>query len=253
VNRSAKDIVVEPIGAQDANRFVKAHHYSGKVAAGSQLHLGVFLDSLLLGVMQFGPSINKKGTQRLVEGTGWNGFTELNRMAFSDVLPRNSESRALGIAMRIIRKQYPHIDWVVSFSDGTQCGDGTIYRASGFSLCGIKKNTTILRMPDGSIVADKTLNDPAYVLKGQSSGYWKKNGAQALPGFQLRYIFFLNPTARERLTVPVLPFSEIDKVGARMYRGARPGSIVSDASDFRSEEGGATPTPGLEGAENASR
>jgi hypothetical protein len=245
VNRSAKDIVVKPISAQDANRFVKAHHYSGKVAAGSQLHLGVFLDGVLLGVMQFGPSINKKGTQRLVQGTGWNGFTELNRMAFADVLPRNSESRALGIAMRTIRKHYPHIEWVISFSDGTQCGDGTIYRASGFYLCGIKKNTTILRMPDGSIVADKTLNDPAYVLKGQSSGYWKKNGAQALPGFQLRYIYFINPEARNRLTVPELPFSKIAEIGATMYRGLRPESIDSDAPDFRSGESGANPTSGL--------
>lgn len=253
VKRSAKDLVVKPISSQDANRFVKAHHYSGKVAAGSQLHLGVFLDDVLLGVMQFGPSINKKATQKLVEGTGWNGFTELNRMAFSDVLPKNSESRAIAIAMRIIRKHYPHIEWVVSFSDGTQCGDGTIYRASGFALCGIKKNTTILRMPDGSIVADKTLNDPAYVLKGQSSGYWKKNGAKPLPGFQLRYIYFLNPDARERLTVPVLPFSEIDRVGARMYRGSRPGSIDSDAPDGLSGEGGANPTSGLEGADDASR
>ena len=34
--------------------------------------------------MQFGPSINKKGTIRLVRNTKWNGFIELNRMAFSE-------------------------------------------------------------------------------------------------------------------------------------------------------------------------
>ena len=49
-------------------------------------------------------------------------------MAFSDRLPRNSESRALAIAFKMIRKHYPHIEWVISFADGTQCGDGTIYR-----------------------------------------------------------------------------------------------------------------------------
>ena len=40
--------------------------------------------------MQFGPSINKKGTIRLVQNTKWDGFIGLNRMAFSGKLPRNS-------------------------------------------------------------------------------------------------------------------------------------------------------------------
>jgi hypothetical protein len=44
-------------------------------------------------------------------------------------------------------------------------------------------------------------------------------GFKPLAGYQLRYIYFLNPQARERLTVPVLPFSRIDELGAGMYRG----------------------------------
>lgn len=218
---SAKDLRVAPIKASDANRLVQRVHYSGKVVPNSQLHLGVFLGGSLEGVMQFGPSMDKRKTLGLVSGTQWNGFLELNRMAFSERLPRNSESRAIAVAMRLLRKTYPHLEWVVSFADGTQCGDGTIYRASGFLLAGIKQNKTILRMPDGSVVADKTLNNSNYILKGESAGYWKKNGATPLDGYQLRYIYFLNPAARERLTVPVLPFSKIDEMGATMYRGER--------------------------------
>ena len=212
---TAKDIIVAPIKASDAAALIKRVHYSGKVTQNSQLHLGVFLNGKLEGAMQFGPSIDKRKIQGLVKETGWNEFIELNRLAFSEYLPRNSESRALGITMRIIRKQYPHIKWVISFADGTQCGDGTIYRASGFSLIGIKKNTTMLRMPDGSIVADKTLND--HVTK--KSGWWKKHGAKALSGFQLRYIYFLDKSAKANLTVPILPFSKIDEMGASMYLG----------------------------------
>jgi hypothetical protein len=40
--------------------------------------------------------------------------------------------------MRMIQKHYPHVEWVISFADGCQCGDGTIYRAAGFVLTGIK-------------------------------------------------------------------------------------------------------------------
>lgn len=56
----AKQIIVKPISATDANRIVKALHYSGKVVNNSQLHLGVFLDGRCGGVMQFGPSLDKK-------------------------------------------------------------------------------------------------------------------------------------------------------------------------------------------------
>ena len=76
--------------------------------------------------MQFGPSLDKRKIQGLVEGTRWNDFIELNRMAFADWLPRNSESRAISVALRLIRKHYPNIEWVISFADGTQCGDVTI-------------------------------------------------------------------------------------------------------------------------------
>jgi hypothetical protein len=70
----------------------------------------------------------------LVHGTKWNEFIELNRMAFSEFLPKNSESRAIAIAIKLIKKKAPHIKWIISFADGTQCGDGTIYRAAGFDL-----------------------------------------------------------------------------------------------------------------------
>ena len=216
---TAKDIYVAPISQKDASALVKRVHYSGKVAPNSSLHLGVFLDGKLEGAMQFGSSIDKRKSMGLVKDTGWNDFLELNRMAFTEVLPRNSESRALSIAFKLIKKHYPHIEWIVSYADGTQCGDGTIYRASGFLLTGVKKNTTMLLMPDGSVMADKTLNNSNYIKKGQSAGYWKKNGAKSLDGYQIRYIYFLNKDAIKRLTVPIVPFSKIDEMGAGMYKG----------------------------------
>ena len=239
---SAKDLIVKPIAASDANRIVQSLHYSGKTTQNSQVHLGVFLNGKCGGALQFGPSIDKRKMLGLVEGTLWNEFIELNRMAFADWLPRNGESRCIGFAMRWLRKTYPHLKWVVSFADGTQCGDGTIYRASGFALTGIKANKTMLRMPDGTIVADKTLNnDPV-----QNMRYWRNHGAKPLPGFQLRYLYFLDPSARQRLTVPILPFSRIAEMGAGMYRGKpRAGSADSGTPDFQSGRGGATPTPAL--------
>ena len=97
--------------------------------------------------MQFGPPIDKRKALPLVKDTPWNSMLDLHRLAFADWLPRNGESRAIGFAMRWIKKQYPWIQWVQSYADATQCGDGLIYRASGFSLVGIKENKSMYRMP----------------------------------------------------------------------------------------------------------
>ena len=234
----AKNIIVKPISSQDANKIIKALHYSGKVVNNSQLHLGVFLDGRCGGAMQFGPSINKKGTINIVRNTGWNEFLELNRMAFADWLPRNGESRAIAYAMRFIKKTYPWMKWIISFADGTQCGDGTIYRASGFVL-------TDIRINDALRVNPKT-GEQMHVIQAyhkKISQEWRRNW-KPLEGFQLRYIYFLDPTAKDRLTVPILPFSEIERRGAGMYKGIK--RVTKATSGDQSEGGGAVPTHALQ-------
>lgn len=292
----AKDIILRPVTAQEANALVKRVHYSGKVVNNSQLHIGVFYGGKLEGAMQFGPSLDKRKIQGLVTGTAWHEFIELNRMAFTDVLPRNSESRALAIAMRLLRKHAPQVKWVVTFADGTQCGDGTIYRAAGFVLTGIKKNDQIWAAPDGEVTTRLVATDTRRPgrqsllakIDGQagaresrtsltdnrskaqqaaarrlSRGYATKAGniletgaasmrpfieAGFVPlhGFQLRYIYFIDPTYRGRLTVPELPYSEIERVGAGMYKGvSRAGSADSGTPSDQLGGGGAIPTPAL--------
>jgi hypothetical protein len=230
---SAKDIVVKPITSKAANDLVKKVHYSGKVVQNSSLHFGAFLDGRLEGAMSFGPPINKKGTIRIVSGTSWTGMIELNRMAFSDKLPRNSESRCMSIAFKLIKKHYPHIEWIVSFSDGTQCGDGTIYRASGFVLTDIRESDALRINPKTGEVMH--VIQAHHLMMSKEFRTW-----QATKGYQLRYIYFLNKDARQRLTVPVLPFSKIDEMGAGMYKGIKRDKKAN--SEAHSESGGAVPT-----------
>lgn len=233
--------------------FVRHWHYSGKVVSNSQVHFGCFLGDNLHGVLSYGPPIIKKALIGLVAGTGWNEFLELNRMVFDPFLPKNSESRAIGITMRMIRKQAPHIKWVVSFADATQCGDGTIYRASGFVLTQIKKNNNILRDQNGQVFAMISRTKGKHVLKTSGSAKTPE-GAVVLPGFQLRYIFLIEKTAK--LTVPIIPFSKIDELGAGMYRGKKisiierqnntRGKHKINASAVQVEEGGVIPTTTLQ-------
>lgn len=211
-----KQILVKKIPPDIANDFVKKHHYSSKIVPNSCLHFGCFIGNIMHGVLSYGPPMDKRKTISIVDATGWNEMLELNRMAFTDYLPKNSESRCIAISIRMIKKNAPHIKWILSFSDGTVCGDGTIYRASGFKLIGIKKNTSQLLMPDGTTKSRISL-DTKYDGKGYS--WWIKNGAKPLPGFQLKYIYPIDKTIK--INAPILPFSEIDKIGAGMYKGEK--------------------------------
>lgn len=217
---SAKDIIIKVIPSNIANDFVKKHHYSGKVVNNSQLHFGAFLDNRLHGVMSFGPSLDKRKIQGLVKGTGWNEFIELNRMAFDEVLPKNSESRCIAIAMKLLKKNAPHIKWVVSFADGCQCGDGTIYRASGFVLSSIKENKSIVKLPSGEVCSHTTITKGKYLNLTNGKASLPKD-VDYIPGFQLRYIYFLDKSQVNNLTSPIIPFSKIDELGAGMYKGEK--------------------------------
>jgi hypothetical protein len=274
---TAKGIRIHPIAARAANAFMRREHYSGKVVQNSFLHLGVWLGGALGGVIQFGPSLDKSKLIGLVRDTAWHGFAEINRMAFTALLPRNSESRALAVACRILRRQYPQIEWLVSYADATRCGDGTIYRAAGFSLTAIKRNNQIWRLPaaadldpapllaaglgtadietlamwlaslqgaphahvmslqgaphahvmslEGGVRPNALLSKVKKVMRRVTNGgtsaktLFKLMGGQIAEGHQLRYIKFLNAAAADRLTTPILPYSEIERAGAQMYLG----------------------------------
>jgi hypothetical protein len=210
----AKEIVVKVIPAKIANEFVKKHHYSGKVVPNSTLHFGAFLDDKLHGVLSYGSPMDKYKVLPLVQSSKWNEMIELNRMAFDDYLPKYSESRCIAISIRLIKKNAPHIKWILSFSDGTQCGDGSIYRASGFALTAIKKNTTQkIDEKTGKVFSDITFS----AHKPNEKDYLKT--LKKLEGWQLRYIYLIDKTCK--ITVPVIPFSKIDEMGAGMYKGQK--------------------------------
>lgn len=252
----AKEIEVKVIPSKIANPFIKKHHYSGKVVNNSCLHFGAFLDGNLHGVLSYGPSLDKSKMLGLVVGTGWNEFLELNRMAFDEYLPRNSESFCIAKTLKLIKKNAPQIKWVVSFADGCSCGDGTIYRASNFVLTAIKENYNLVQLPNGEKIHKMTLESNPTTPRPELNGkcYYDITGGKfdfkkyvnyvngtILKGYQLRYIYFIDKSYRAKLSVPEIPFSQIDEIGAGMYKGekitqAERHAILSDAQ-MRKEDG----------------
>ena len=218
---SAKDIKLAVISSRVANEFVCAHHYSGKVVPNSQLHIGVYQNNELHGVLQFGPSINKIGTIKTVAFTKWDEYMELNRMVFDEALGKNTESRAIAIAMRLIKKNAPQIKWIVSFADATMCGDGTIYRASGFKLVAITRNTAIRINPANG--------ERMHVIQAHHKKISKEFRTwPAATGYQLKYIYFLDKGKEKDLAVPIIPFGKIKELGVSMYKGVKCAPIAQE-------------------------
>lgn len=251
----AKEIIVKVIPSKIAIPFIKKHHYSGKVVNNSCLHFGAFLDGKLHGVMSYGPSLDKSKMLGLVGGTGWNEFLELNRMAFDEYLPRNAESFCIAKSIKLIKKNAPQIKWIVSFADGCSCGDGTIYRASNFILTDIKPNYNLVLLPNGEKIHKMTLESNPTTPRKELGGrcYYDITGGkfdfkkyveyvngEILKGFQLRYVYFIDKRCKEKLTVPIIPFSKIDEMGAGMYKGEKISQTERHIDDYtkRSEMNG---------------
>lgn len=211
----AKEIIVKVIPANIANEFVKINHYSKSFVQNSKIHFGCFLDNKLHGVLSYGNPQDKKKVINLIENSGWNEMLELNRMAFDEYLPKYSESRCIAITIKLLKKNAPQIKWILSYSNACVCGDGTIYRATGFYLTNVLKNQS-LREINGKLVAKNYTNKKYY---DKSKGINLFDGSKIVEGYQLRYIYLIDKSCK--ITVPILPFSKIDELGAGMYKGKK--------------------------------
>ena len=130
------EFLVKLVPRGDAARIIETRHYSRRIVRNSFLHLGVFIDGALLGILQFGWPMNPKGSVSIIRVADYRRLIELNRMWLDDAAPRNSESRALAYAMRLIGRVRPGVVAVQSFAD-SRCGlKGVVYQAAGFRYFG---------------------------------------------------------------------------------------------------------------------
>lgn len=126
---------VKEITAKEGGAIVKQFHYSKKVVSNSKLHLGVFENETgrLVGCLQYGYPMNGAKTSTKISDDL--RMYELNRMVLEDDQPRNSESMAIGLCNKWL-KRFSDISWVLSFSDGKESNVGYIYQATNWDYLG---------------------------------------------------------------------------------------------------------------------
>lgn len=134
---------VAQIDSKSAKIYIRANHYSRGCHNGPSPCFGLFDANFeLIGVLMFATSCSEN-VRRVVFGPGREHQSiELHRLHILDVTPKNTETWFIAQCMRMLKKLRPEIRTVLSYSDGTQGHEGTIYAASNFVLTGrdLRKN-----------------------------------------------------------------------------------------------------------------
>ena len=131
---------VDQVNSSKANQFTAYYHYSGVGFNKAILNLGVFNKETqqLVGVLQWGCSYQERiRLDRYVkEPIDKNEYLELNRFCMADSEGKNSESQAIGLGIKWIKRNRPDIRLLVSYAGRKEGNYGYIYQATNWEYLG---------------------------------------------------------------------------------------------------------------------
>lgn len=200
------DFYIKEIERKQANKIVVENHYSKKFYNATYIHLGLFVNGEIKGVLQYGYAMNPASCGSVVEGTEQKEYLELNRMWIADNVGEYPESRAVSYSLKYIRRKYPKIKWIQSFADERCGGFGIVYQACSFGYYG-EHNSNFWEL-DGETfhnsikTSEKAgkrgfnlLNDPKNIDRVTSSSLR-----------QFRYIKFLDQREKKKCLLKEQPY-----------------------------------------------
>lgn len=130
-------MLVAYVDRDTANDVIRRNHYSGTFYNNSTHHLGVWtLAEGFVGVLQWGFPLNAASGHSIVPDLDVSEWLELNRMWMDDRAPRNTESTAIGLAVRLLHRNVPRLRMLQSFADERCGGLGVVYQACSFGFYG---------------------------------------------------------------------------------------------------------------------
>ncbi|WP_211224858.1 hypothetical protein [Neptunomonas japonica] len=197
IGYGSTDLRVETIPCWLARTIIAARHYSHRFVNNSYLHLGVFAERELVGVMQWGYALNPNSGRRVVLDTANREYMELNRLWVHDKMPKNTESRVMSYALKTIKLIHPSVQWVQTFADERCGGGGVVYQACNFDFIGSHFSTFYELDGEWYHELAKTRGSKGGVRGRHLKANFHRATAHKFQ--QFRYIRFLNKRARKRL------------------------------------------------------
>ena len=131
---------VDRINSSKANKFTAYYHYSRQGFKKAQYNLGVFRQDTkkMVGCIQWGISAaeNIKLNRYVKEPITKASYLELNRFCMDDEEGKNSESQAISLGIKWVKKNLPHIKLLVSYAGRKEGNYGYIYQATNWEYLG---------------------------------------------------------------------------------------------------------------------
>jgi hypothetical protein len=208
---SPRAIEVRTIAPAVARDVFERHHYLHSMPAGTRLCFGAFVGDRLLGAVSLG--VGPLNAYRLVEGALRTDCLTLTRLWLDDALPKNSESCVLGVVVRALRR-FSKVRFLVAYSDPRAGHVGTVYQAAGWLYTGTGEDQPLMDLGDG---VPRHLRTVASAFGTHSARYFRRLGlpvrfVPVVP--KHRYVVFVDPSWRDRLPVPVLPYPKKREVAS---------------------------------------
>jgi hypothetical protein len=194
---------VLPVPFWVARSVLVRHHYLHSMPGGSKLAFGVFMQNSLRGAVTLG--VGPYNAPSLVSGATSDDGLTLSRLWLSAGLPRNSESRVLGIILRSLRR-HTSLKFLLTYADPSQGHVGTIYQATGWLYTGLSEAMPLYDIGDGKARHSRSLS---HAYGSHSIAHFRRHGVAVELVTQEpkhRYAYFLDGSWRGRLLVPVLPY-----------------------------------------------
>lgn len=198
--------------------MILAHHYSHKTTKNrfaSFLVTSASLDEAnpdktfhnKLGAIQLGYGIRPKMKHTVSSSITSDNYCEFDRMWLDDALPKNSESRVIGLLLSYIKTKWPQIHFIITYADGSVGNVGTIYKATNAILIGkTVVDFYILppteEYPDGERVHPVSLwhrhkTRKKEVLEKLHPGYTRVKGTSRAGPFQYKFLYVLHRGTRK--------------------------------------------------------
>ena len=198
------ELYIKEIDRKLANEIIIKNHYSKKVYNATYLHLGVFYNNNLKGVLQYGYAMNPASCGSVVKGTKQDEYLELNRMWIDDDCKQYAESQAISYSVKYIKKKLKKIKWIQSFADERCGGFGIVYQACSFDYFGEHKS--IFWTLDGQIYHNSLMTRNPKLSK--SAKYLQDNKSKATSQTlrQFRYIKFIDKREKKNCLLKQKPY-----------------------------------------------
>ena len=175
-------------------------HYSKTMPRINKLYLGGFIDNKLVGIMTCGWGTQPKATiKKMFPSLDTQDYWELGKFCMDEKQPHNSESHMLSKCLIYLKKNYPKIKLLYTWSDGMLGKPGYIYQSANFLYGGFIWTDSFFTEQGERIhprSCKELLKENAKMV-GKEKLFWmtaefeRFKKIQRYKGNQLRYCYFL--------------------------------------------------------------